>query len=368
MQTPRILSDSAPPHDDFGLTTRTPEWFMDRQQEEAQADARLYAERLRNRQERIDAGAAGAAVAEQGVADKEMAENLQYEEYEGESTRGEDDFEVMTTTEERRREQEPEIDESETPKIPTLIPRERRRLSLTPEPSVDREPAKVNYPDIDKLFIRLHKVLHRYKHVVDWGNFDSVDKLNRWRQQIFRRKIGNTRAPVVTFSDAENQFLIAEHKRKPMNSWNKITEDFNERFEGTLQPGSKERREPRSTGSIRTQRGRIPEIREILGKDYRPDEFAARAERRRISTAGPTTTGTSGAGPSMTRQERAASRAAPEDNPKDPDNTANEGTTQDEKHDVDEGEDGEVIESPKGKGKGRARDSSPRLRKRQRKS
>ncbi|KAI9744676.1 MAG: hypothetical protein M1835_002698, partial [Candelina submexicana] len=245
-----------------------------------------------------------------------------------------------------------------TPKIPTLIPRERRRLSPTPEPPVDREPAKVNNSDIDKLFIRLHKVLHRYRHVVDWGNFDSVDKLNRWRQQIFRRKIGNTRAPVVTFSHAENQFLIAEHKRKPMNSWEKITKDFNERFEGTLQPGSKERREPRSAGSIRTQRGRIPEIREILGKDYRPDEFAARAERRRISSAGPTMTGTSGAGPSV--------RAAPEDNPKDLDNTANEGTIPGEEHDVDEEEDEDLIESPKGKG--RAKDFSPRPRKRQRKS
>ncbi|KAI9721797.1 MAG: hypothetical protein M1812_002132 [Candelaria pacifica] len=355
----RPLSNSAPSHDRQGRTTRTSEWFLERREEEIAADARLHAERLQNKQEGEDAA---AAEAKQRVADEELAEELQAYEYEVEMNDTEDDYEFMEDPAEKNKEEAKK--EPAAPRLPTLIPRVRRRLSPTPEPTVDRKHAKVGEPDMDKLYIRLRpKVkLLRYRHTVDWEDSGSVDKLNKWRQQVFRRKIGIARAPIVKFSDEENKFLVAEHKRTPMNSWEKITEDFNALFQGTMQIGASLPREERSVGSLRTQRGRIPEVGELLGKVYRPKESAARAAR------------TSVAGPSMTRQERAALRAVSEGD--ETIDKADEGAPEGERPDLDEHESGEEDQeedketknSPKGKGKERAREPSPRPRKRQRKS
>ncbi len=345
-------------------------WHLERRAEEIEADARLYTERLQNKRERE------AAEAEQREAAEETAVDLQVQVSGQESSDEDDDFEEMATPEDRRLEQKSKEQGQRAQSTPTLIPRTRRRLSPTPEPFIDREPAEVDKPDIDKLFVRVRSVargdemLHTFKHHVDWTDAVSVNRLNKWRQQIFRRNLGLARLPVVTFSKDENDFLINAHQQDPMDDWDTIAEEFNALFEGTVQIGAKEPRARRTAQGLRTQRGRVPEIRAIMKKDYRAKEFAGRVARRMAKP--------SAAEPSTTTSVKRKRKASPVETgiEEDTHDTFDEETlansrggldTEEANVDYDE-EKEEAPETPKGKRKERTGDISPPRRKKQRNS
>ena len=82
----------------------------------------------------------------------------------------------------------------------------------------------------------------------------------------------------IKFSDVEKQWLIDVHKEFKRQraaagqildwskmGWNKITKDFNAKFEGQILPGNKNRQPQRTTNSLRTERNRIKAITDMTG-------------------------------------------------------------------------------------------------------
>ncbi|KZF24009.1 hypothetical protein L228DRAFT_236983 [Xylona heveae TC161] len=164
---------------------------------------------------------------------------------------------------------------------------------------LDRGPAERGKPDPSKLSITITKgnktKTQRYKHPVDWNDSASVVKLNRWRQQQFRRATGEiARAGAVPYTPEENQFLIDVTRQSLANkertiNWRRVLNDFNARFEGQALPSSDVPRPRRTRDSLISQRGRIPECNEMLGKNPRANEQAgkqARSAKSRTTTKG----------------------------------------------------------------------------------
>ncbi|KAI9887109.1 MAG: hypothetical protein M1823_001099 [Watsoniomyces obsoletus] len=161
-------------------------------------------------------------------------------------------------------------------------------LTKALNPQADRTNAVVGRPDESKRRIEarlLHEngdpyfKIYRFKPTVDWNNAGSVLALNRWRQQTWRRLAGATRPSFLDYTPEENQWLIDYFREHRRPAWAKLTKLFNQRFEGQQvesRPGVKLGR--RTTESLTTQRGRIPEIAEIRaarGENVKPARGAA---------------------------------------------------------------------------------------------
>ena len=115
----------------------------------------------------------------------------------------------------------------------------------------------------------------------DWNNISDVKTLNKWRRQRFQRITKSARPPTVKWLPVEDNFLHQFHqehlellmKAKPgqpednflpfrvrpelQRRW---AQRFNDRFAGTIQPGSVVTRPERSMGAINLHRQRIPSI------------------------------------------------------------------------------------------------------------
>jgi hypothetical protein len=126
-----------------------------------------------------------------------------------------------------------------------------------PDPSINRDCAVVGLPDLPKLsvtfqterpkpnnpgnFIPSDPVTYNYQCSVDWNDKKSVDKLNSWRYQLFKRTIGQKREsrPPWTISE-QNKVIELVHAHLNSSStggryskikWNEIERDFNQYFQ-----------------------------------------------------------------------------------------------------------------------------------------
>ncbi|KAI9846641.1 MAG: hypothetical protein M1838_001218 [Thelocarpon superellum] len=162
----------------------------------------------------------------------------------------------------------------------------RRRYSH----DVDREPAKAEDPAKLRIVVRTGPHTseeHRYPGTVDWTSGASIKALNRWRQQIFRRKLGAKRTSFVPFEVEEKDFLIEAHRRAPKAiDWQHLAVEFNARFHGTILPSAPGVPRPwRTENSLSSQRNRIPEIDALRRTTTRQAEKEAK-ERNRAKRLG----------------------------------------------------------------------------------
>ncbi|KAI9724837.1 MAG: hypothetical protein M1812_000113 [Candelaria pacifica] len=126
-----------------------------------------------------------------------------------------------------------------------------------------------------------------FKHQAnfDWNSADEVSTLNKWRGQVIRRTTGrNARDPVTKYLPAENDFIIAVHRKakdeKVKVDWAEVAKDFNAKFDGKIIEGSDKPRPARGEKALLTQRDRIEEVRVLRGKpDARKKERERKIER-----------------------------------------------------------------------------------------
>lgn len=84
-----------------------------------------------------------------------------------------------------------------------------------------------------------------YPKTVNWRDTESLERLNKWRNQIFLRSFGSNRDTRHPWLEIERDALfelLREHLLTPEVSgrwlkinWKHIAEDFNKRFAGTIQ-------------------------------------------------------------------------------------------------------------------------------------
>ena len=120
------------------------------------------------------------------------------------------------------------------------------------------------------------------KEIEDWEDPETIERLNRWRQQVFRyvlrhmssklailtserRWLGLVRQPVISYERAENRWIIdlyeRHHRANTAVNWNCSVKDFNTKFAGKNVEGARRNPRPaRTKGSLMTQTHRIPEV------------------------------------------------------------------------------------------------------------
>jgi hypothetical protein len=135
----------------------------------------------------------------------------------------------------------------------------RRGDRIVNDGSHNRSQAQVNHPDPSKLLIEFetetdHPTIkgqivpgqparHHYNDTVDWASKENVDKLNRWRNQVFCRSLGRKREPRPRWSALEVDFIcgiLEEHLetvggRFSGIDWEKVAQLFNKVMDGRVQ-------------------------------------------------------------------------------------------------------------------------------------
>ncbi|PMD16683.1 hypothetical protein NA56DRAFT_308287 [Hyaloscypha hepaticicola] len=109
-----------------------------------------------------------------------------------------------------------------------------------PDPSINRDCAVVGPPDLSKLSVTFQTERPEPNNP-DWNDKKSVDKLNSWRYQLFKRTIGQKREsrPPWTISE-QNKVIELVHAHLNASStggryskvkWNEIERNFNQYFQ-----------------------------------------------------------------------------------------------------------------------------------------
>ncbi|KAI9740795.1 MAG: hypothetical protein M1835_003160 [Candelina submexicana] len=191
--------------------------------------------------------------------------------------------------------------------------------TTTTATATDTTPALLSTEDATKFFITTltpkgYPKTFTYKHrdLFDWTSAAAVSKLNKWRSQILRRTTKQKkRDPKAKYLRAENDFITEAHRVATEAGlridWAKVTEAFNERFEGVVievvgittvyeleggfqltweNQGSDEPRPARTQKSLVTQRDRIEEVRRIRKTpNARKKEVEAKGKGKAKATA-----------------------------------------------------------------------------------
>ena len=111
---------------------------------------------------------------------------------------------------------------------------------------------EVKVPETDDWTPSGHRVLNRYHLTVDFNNRGHITKLNQWRHQIISRNFAPTTKMRAYWLICEREQVMAaiygELSKGTTIHWNKITNAFNDRNHGTIQPAGSELLNPGKRG------------------------------------------------------------------------------------------------------------------------
>ena len=146
--------------------------------------------------------------------------------------------------------------------------------------NADREPALTGVPHTGKFTITLNQptgptrsFTYHGRQNFNWNSPEEVRTLNKWRAQVFLRQLGPKQEARIKYQPVELVWL--EHYIRNLEhqvttagqgfnlglvNFQYLAHAFNQRFQGTLVPGSNIARPHRTIPSLRSELGRIPEV------------------------------------------------------------------------------------------------------------
>ncbi|KAK4695032.1 hypothetical protein P7C71_g2646, partial [Lecanoromycetidae sp. Uapishka_2] len=168
----------------------------------------------------------------------------------------------------------------------------RQRAVRRLNPNIDRSKVAKGYPQPEKLTfsIRIPKksgsVINQSHFLkydngknLDWNNGEHVRQLNKWREQLFLRRLGPSRPPRITYHAAERRWLVNRHLQFQRDTqartghiedwrtfpWHNIMQEFNAHFAGKIIDGAP--RPSRTKMSLRDEKGRMLELTTLTGAE-----------------------------------------------------------------------------------------------------